>query len=306
MDAAVRVSDLPALPLDAWEDSKNTLHLYLQIVGKIRLALFPKTNHWWHVPLYVSSRGLTTRPIPYGDRMFEIQFDLIDHRLNVVCSDGRTEGFELNALSVADFYARLMGTLEREDIVVKIKAEPYDVPFSSTPFAEDREHAAYDKDWVSKYWQALVFVDSVFEAFRGRFVGKSTPVHLFWHHADLALTRFSGKAAPPLTGGSAADREAYSHEVISFGFWAGDGVTREPAFYAYAYPEPEGLQEEALSPPQAKWRTDYGYTMGFLTYEDMRQAADPEAYLLEFLESAYRVFARRAGWDVEQFALRPL
>ncbi len=294
---------LPALPLDAWADSKNTLHLFLQVVGKIRLELFPKTNHWWHVPLYVSCRGLTTRPIPYGDRLFDINFDLIDHQLVVLSSEGGSRTLPLQNQSVADFYKGLMALLGELDIHVRIKAEPYDVPFSSIPFAEDTRHASYDAAWIAKYWQILKFVDSVFEGFRGRFIGKSTPVHLFWHHADLALTRFSGKAAPALQGGSKADQEAYSHEVISFGFWVGDEQLREPAFYAYAYPEPQDLTDAALQPDAASWRSDYGYAMAFMPYEAVRRSADPRATLLSFLQSAYDGAAARAGWETAALAL---
>lgn len=296
-------STLPALPLDEWEDTQNTLHLFLQIVGKIRMSAFPKANHWWHVPLYVSSRGLTTRPIPFGDRVVEITFDFVDHRLLVVCSDGQTQGFSLEGLSVAAFYANLMQALSALGITVEIKAEPYDLPFSTIPFADDQEHASYDRECVEKYWQILLFVNEVFERFRGRFVGKSTPVHLFWHHADLALTRFSGKEAPPLQGGSRADKEAYSHEVISFGFWAGDKNTPQPAFYAYAYPEPEGISQTTLRPEAARWNTDYGYSMAFLSYEDVRNTNNPQETLLEYLEHSYQTFARPAGWDIQALAL---
>ncbi len=297
------MTTLPALPLDEWEDTKNTLHLFAQIVGKIRLGLFPKTNHWWHVTLYVSGRGLTTRPIPYGDRVFEIDFDLVDHRLRVSCSDGRGDSFELPGLSVAEFYTRLMRGLEALGIEVAIEASPYDVPFSDVPFAEDTDHDSYDAEAVARYWRMLVFVSSVFETFRARFVGKSTPVHLFWHHFDLAVTRFSGEPAPPLSGGTRADQEAYSHAVISFGFWPGDAQVREPAFYAYAYPEPAHMTEAPLSPAAARWNTDYGYAQAFMPYEPLRSVEDPAATLLEFLETTYRTFAERAGWDIEGLSL---
>lgn len=292
---------LPSLPLDAWEASKNTLHLYMQIVGKIRMALFPKTNHWWHVPLYVSCRGLTTRPIPVGDRLFEINFDFIEHYLLITSSDGQSAQFPLQDLSVAGFYRQIMQTLHDMGIEIQIKATPYDVPFSDIPFEQDEIHASYARDWIEKYFQLVAFVNNTFEIFRGRFIGKSTPVHLFWHHADLALTRFSGKAAPSLTQGTAADKEAYSHEVISFGFWVGDDNTRQPAFYAYAYPEPKDLITAPLLPDAANWRTDYGYTMAFLPYERIRSERQPREALLEFLESAYQACASRAGWDIQAF-----
>jgi hypothetical protein len=273
----------------------------MQIVGKIRMALFPKTNHWWHVPLYVSCRGLTTRPVPFGDRLFEINFDFIDHCLSIVSSDGQSAQFRLNNLSVASFYRQIMQALHGLGIEVQIKATPYDVPFSDIPFAQDKVHASYAPDWIEKYFQLLAFVNNTFEIFRGRFIGKSTPVHLFWHHADLALTRFSGKSAPSLSQGSAADKEAYSHEVISFGFWAGDDITRQPAFYAYVYPEPDDLIRAPLLPSAASWRTDYGYTMAFLPYDMIRSERQPRETLLEFLESAYQACAGRAGWDIQAF-----
>lgn len=294
---------LPELPLDKWESSKNTLHLFLQIVGKVRMALFPRMNHWWHVPLYVSSRGLTTRSIPYDGRMIDISFDFIDHQLYVSCSDGRQESFSLQNHSVASFYQSLMDILKTLGVHVSIIAKPYDLPFSNIPFADDSEHASYDPQWITKYWQTMGFVNATFEIFRGRFVGKSTPVHLFWHHADLALTRFSGKKGPVMEGRSKADQEAYSHEVISFGFWVGDNVVREPAFYAYMYPEPENITNEKLIPNSAKWNTDFGYSMAFLPYETVRTAEQPEQELLGFLQNTYEVCAKRAGWDIESFQL---
>ena len=296
-------STLPELSLDNWQDSKNTLHLYMQIIGKIRMSLFPKTNHWWHVPLYVSCRGLTTRPMPYADRLIDINLDFIDHMLVVSSSDGQTRRFPLLNLSVSGFYQTLMQTLADLDVTVQIKATPYDVPFSNIPFAKDNVHTSYEPEWIEKYFQILVFVDNAFEIFRSRFMGKSTPVHLFWHHADLALTRFSGKTAPPLAQGTAADKEAYSHEVISFGFWVGDDMTREPAFYAYSYPEPDGLGSASLSPATATWRNDYGYTMAFLPYEALRTQQQPRETLLMFLESAYQIMAQRCGWDIQALSL---
>ena len=293
---------LPRLPLDEWEMTKNTLQLYMQIVGKIRMALFPKMNHWWHVPLYVSCSGLTTRPIPFGGGLFEINFDFINHFLSISSSNGHSVKFPLNGLSVASFYSQIMQALNDLGIEVQIKATPYDVLFSDIPFEQDEVHASYARDWVDKYFQLLGFVNNTFEIFRGRFIGKSTPVHLFWHHADLALTRFSGRPAPILTQATSADKEAYSHEVISFGFWVGDDITREPAFYAYVYPEPEDLTSAPLLPDAASWRTDYGYTMAFLPYEAIRSERQPREALLAFLESAYQNCASRAGWDIQGFS----
>ena len=298
------MKDLPELPLDHWEASKNTLHLFLQIAGKIRMNLHPKTNHWLHVPLYVSCRGLTTRPIPYANKLFDISFDFIDHQLSVYCSDGSTVSLPLQNQSVASVYRWLIDSLQSIGVEANIVAKPYDVPFSTIPFAQDTEHASYDTQWIEKFWEILRFVNTTFEIFRGRFIGKSTPVHLFWHHMDLALTRFSGKEGPGMQGGTNADKEAYSHEVISFGYWVGDDTIREPAFYAYVYPEPENISNQPLQPAQASWRTDYGYAQAFLPYEAVRTATQPQQTLLTFLESAYEVSARRAGWDVDGFKLK--
>ncbi len=294
----------PPLPIEEWEDTKNTLHLYLQIIGKIRLRLFPKLNHWWHVTLYLSPRGLTTRPIPYRNLIFEIELDLIDHRLSIRSSDGREKSFPLDNLSVSQFYRSVFSSLSELGIEVKINPLPYDVPFSTEPFATDTKHASYDNAYVNRYWRILLQVYSVFQEFRGRFIGKSTPVHLYWHHADLAVTRFSGRRGPDRKEGTQADREAYSHEVISFGFWAGDDKVRAPAFYSYTYPEPEGLAHEPLSPEEAFWNTEGGNSMAILMYDDLRKRDHPQKALLDFLESAYQAGAKRADWNLEEFELK--
>jgi hypothetical protein len=294
--------ELPALALDDWEDSKDTLHLFVQIVGKVRLRLHPKLNHWWHVTLYVSPRGLTTHTIPYGGEAFEIAFDLIDHVLRVTTSRGAERSFPLGSLSVAQFHDRLFETLGALGIEASILARPYEHK-SQIRFAEDDQHAAYDPDYVHRYWRILVAVGNVMEEFRGRFLGKQTPVHLFWHSFDLALTRFSGRPAPEMEGGSASDREAYSHEVISFGFWAGDQNVRAPAFYSYTYPEPEGLSTEPLRPAAAAWNHQRGSALALLMYDDLRSTTDPRAALLDFFQSAYEAGAGRARWD--RAALEP-
>lgn len=297
------MTSFPDIPLDAWRPTKNTLHLYLQIVGKIRLAMHPPVNHWWHVPLYVSPRGLTTRAIPHRGGSFEIEFDFKDHKLVLRTSDGRVEDFALyDELTVADFYSSVMVNLAKLGIEPKIKAEPYDT-ISTTPFADDVEHKSYDKEYIARAHQTLVAVDDILEEFRGRFTGKSTPVHLFWHSFDLALTRFSGKKAPPIKGANMVTREAYSHEVISFGFWFGDDKSvPAPAFYSYTAPEPAGLTEEPLQPATASWNTEKG-AMALLMYDDARNSADPRKTVLDFLESAYRAGATRAGWDVGSFRM---
>jgi hypothetical protein len=293
----------PPLPLEQWKQTKNTLHLYLQIVGKIRLALFPRQNHWWHVPFYVSTRGLSTRPIPYKNGSFEIEFDFLEHKLKIITSGGTRREFDLrDGLAVAEFYQKVFENLSQLGIEAKIRAVPYEAP-STTPFAEDRENKSYDKEYVERFRQILISVNSIFEAFRGRFLGKQTPVHLFWHSFDLALTRFSGKEAPVRKEAGIVEREAYSHEVISFGFWAGDENVTAPAFYSYTAPEPENLTGEKLQPEQAFWNESGGGHLALLMYDDVRKSENPREIILEFLESAYQAGAKRAGWDIEKFKL---
>lgn len=295
----------PPLPLADWKATKDTLHLFIQVVGKVRLGLFPKKNHWWHVPLYLYPRGLTTRPIPVGYGAFEMAFDFLDHALVVTASDGSRQRLALHdGLSVAAFYAQVQQMLGTLGLDVAIKAEPYDRP-TTTPFPEDTDHATYDAAAVTQFWQILLGVGSILETFRGTFLGKSTPVHFFWHSFDLVVTRFSGDPAPPevWAGMGRVDREAYSHEVISFGFWPGDETTPAPAFYAYAYPEPEGLREEPLAPPEASWETVRDGAMALYPYDAMRLAANPRQATLRFLESSYQAGARRAGWPLEELRL---
>lgn len=299
-------NSLPPLPLEEWQETKNTLHLYLQIVGKIRLTLFPRLNHWWHVPHYVTPRGLTTRPVPYSGGSFEVQFDFVDHKLKINSSNGERLDFDLyDGLTVADFYRQVFENLEAIGVSCKIWAVPYEAP-STTPFAADTENKSYDKEYIERFRQILVGVNDIMEEFRGRFTGKSTPVHLFWHSFDLAVTRFSGKRAEVREGAGMVEREAYSHEVISFGFWTGDKNVPAPAFYSYTAPEPAGLAEEPLSPDSAKWAESNGAHMALLMYDDVRNADDPREMVLEFLESAYQAGAKRAGWDTESFELGPL
>jgi len=297
------MSQLPDLPLAPWKDTKTTLHLYLQIVGKIRMTLHPKLNHWWHVPLYVSARGLTTQGIPLGDRTLELEFDLIDHALDVRCSTGASRRIELlDGLSVATFHERVMAATADLGVDVRIKAEPYDPDRvgSRIPFAEDEKHHRYDPDAVNRFWRILSWVNRTLTEFKCRFNGKSTPVHLFWHSLDLAYTRFSGRSAP-LEGGTAADREAYSHEVISFGFWAGDDQVPAPAFYSYVYPEPKGLKDTSLQPEAARWNDNQGSAMALLMYDDIKAMENPRVALLAFLESAYRAGAELANWEPRRF-----
>jgi len=301
------MDNFPEMPLDAWRPTKNTRHLYAQIVGKIRLSMHPRVNHWWHVPLYVSPRGLTTRSIPYVGGNFEIEFDFKDHALKMRTSDGRVEDFALyDGLSVADFYESVFANLAKLGIKPEIWAVPYEAP-STTPFAEDYENKSYDKEYVERFHQILVAVNDIFEEFRGRFTGKSTPVHLFWHSFDLALTRFSGKVAPAMPEANMVTREAYSHEVISFGFWFGDDKPNSvaaPAFYSYTAPKPDALENEPLKPNGATWTPDGG--MALLMYDDVRNSGNPRKVALEFLESAYQAGATRAKWEVDNFRLGSL
>lgn len=293
----------PPLPIEEWEDTKNTLHLFLQIVGKVKLALFPKMNHWWHVPFYVSVRGLTTGPIPYEDMFFEMEFNFRDseHVLKIETSEGSLKTVPLKGLSVAGFYEKVFSSLNELGIVAGIRPVPYDIHGITEPFATDYQHASYDEEYVNRFWRILVQVYSIFQVFRGWFTGKSSPVHFFWHHADLTLTRFSGRPVPVNEEANPVERETSSHEMISFGFWAGDHNVREPAFYAYMHPQPVGFMNEPLSPEEAFWNHQAGLAM--LMYNDVRYADSPEKAVLDFLESVYQAGAKRANWDIEAFRL---
>ncbi|HKC62630.1 MAG TPA: DUF5996 family protein [Pyrinomonadaceae bacterium] len=283
----------PSLPLEEWKDTYATLHMWTQIVGKIRLVESPPLNHWWHVPLYVTARGLTTSPIPYDARTFEIDFDFIDHRLLITSSDGASETIPLVPRSVADFYKELMTRLHSIGIEVKIRAIPDEVQ-NPIPFAEDYEHASYDSEYANRFWRILVQTDRVFSEFRSRFIGKCSPVHFFWGSFDLAVTRFSGRRAPERVGADSITREAYSHEVISHGFWpGGNGV--EAAFYSYTAPAPDGLDKAQVRPAQAFYSSEMSEFL--LMYDDMRQSASPDSALMEFLQSTYEAGANLAKWD---------
>jgi hypothetical protein len=299
MSASIDVGQgLPALPLEDWEETKDTLHLWSQIVGKVRMASSAPRNHWWHVALYVDVRGLTTRRLrsPQGVS-FQIDLDFVDHRLVVRTNQGAAESFPLvDGLSVAAFDEELHGTLRRLGVDVAIRETPFGVPMT-TPFRADEEHAAYDREAVERFWRILDWTDGVFEEFAGWYCGKQSPVHVFWHSFDLALSRFGGRRAPAQPDADAVTREAYSHEVVSFGFWAGDKRLREPTYYSYTAPEPAGLRERPLRPQQARW-TAYGAgSLAVLPYEAVRNASDPRTALLAFLESAYQAGAGLAGWD---------
>jgi uncharacterized protein DUF5996 len=292
----------PALPLNQWKPTYHNLHMWTQIVGKVRLELTPKTNHWWNVPLYVSARGLTTSPIPYGNGVFEIQFDLIDHKLLIDCSDGRREVLSLEPRTVADFYSEFMSALHGLGIQVAIYAKPVEVP-DPVPFAEDRQYRAYDAQAAHRCWRILASCDSVFKQFRARFLGKSSPVHFFWGSFDLAVTRFSGRRAPERPGADAITREAYSHEVISAGWWPGGAGVDGPAFYAYAAPEPAGLAARKVCPEAAFYHPELKEFV--LMYDEVRSAPHPDRTLLEFLQSTYEAAATLAHWDREALEMHP-
>ena len=298
MSSSTRRRELPELPLTGWEETKETLHLWAQIVGKVRMASTAPRNHWWHVTLYVDVRGLTTRRMhARGGVAFEIDFDFVEHRLVVATNRGEVESFELvDGLSVAEFDEKLHATLAGLGIDVAIREQPYRVP-TTTAFPEDREHASYDRDAIERFWHVLEWTDGVLEEFAGWYCGKTSPVHLFWHSFDLALTRFGGERAPALPDANPVDEETYSHEVVSFGFWAGDANVREPTYYSYTAPEPAGLRQLPLHPGEASW-TEYGSgSLALLPYDAVRRASDPRAALLAFLESAYRAGAGLSGWD---------
>jgi hypothetical protein len=290
----LRAAVWPSLPLEEWQDTYATLHMWTQIVGKIRLVQSPPINHFWQVPLYVSARGLTTTAIPHGTRNFEIEFDFIAHQLVIRTSDGETRRLELAPRSVADFYRELMATLDALRLSVKIRAVPDELS-NPIPFADDHGHASYAPEYANRLWRILIQCDRVFKDFRARFIGKVSPVHFFWGSFDLAVTRFSGRPAPPREGADSITREAYSHEVISHGFWPGSGNIQMPAFYSYTTPEPAGLPQTPIKPATAFYNPE---TSGFiLPYDDVRKADEPERVLMEFLQSSYEAGANLAKWD---------
>ena len=289
----------PRLDLREWSTTCDTLHMWTQIVGKTRLALAPPENHWWQVCLYVTPRGLTTSAIPNDDRTFAVDFDFIDHRVSIRASDGATRELALRARSVADFFADYRHALDSLGISARIRGVPVEVQ-TAIPFADDTQHASYDAEAVTRWWRILVACDRVLKRFRGGFVGKASPVHFFWGSFDLATTRFSGRRAPPHPGGvpNCPDyvmREAYSHECSSVGFWPGGGAIAEPAFYAYAYPEPSGYRDRAVRPDGAFFHTELREFI--LPYEVVRRAESPDRALLAFCQSTYEIAADCGRWD---------
>jgi hypothetical protein len=295
--------DWPALPYAEWEPTKQTLHRYVQIVGKVRMALTPPLNHWWHVTLYVSARGLSTGPMPYGDRTITVELDFVDHRLAVRASDGGSAGFGLRERpACANFYAELFAALGDLGVTVAIDPRPFDLG-GGPAFPDDTEHASYDAAAVERFWTILRLTDSTLATFRSGFAGKAAPTQLFWHGFDLAHARFSGRRAPARPDADAITREAYSHEVIAFGWWPGDDRTTPfPAYYSYTAPEPDGLRARPLAPSAAFWQDTGSGSLAILPYDAVRAAAEPAAELLLFYERAYRAGAEAAGWDVAALA----
>jgi len=285
---------LPALPFESWKDTLATLHMWMQIVGKVRLKLCPLVNHWWNVTFYVTGRGMTTLVMPYQDRGVEIRFDFLDHKLILETSDGRTRVLDLKPQSVAEFYGRFTAALAELGLNVKIWTTPVEIP-EPIPFEQDHTHASYDAEAVHRFWLILAWVDEVFKEFRARFIGKVSPVHFWWGSFDHAVTRFSGRVAPERPGADRITREAYSHEVSSAGFWPGGGDIKGPAFYSYAAPEPPGFAEQRVGPAAAFYHAQMKEYL--LIYDDVRTAASPKAALMDFLQTTYDAAATLAKWD---------
>jgi hypothetical protein len=299
MHPTQRPQPWPELPLDAWADTYATLHRWMQIVGKVRLVQGPWLNHCWDSTLYVTARGLSTSPVAHGPRTFQVDFDFVEHRLRIESSDGGSGGFPLRAESVASFYRGLQEELESLGLPVRINKRPNEVP-DPVPFDEDEAHAAYDPEYANRFWRVLVQCERVFRTFRGRFIGKCSPVHFFWGAPDLAVTRFSGRVAPEHPGGipnlpDRVTRDAYSHEVSSAGFWPGGGPVSHAVFYSYAYPEPAGFSAASVRPGQAFWSADLKEFL--LPYDVVRTSEDPDAVLIEFLQSTYEAAANLGKWD---------
>jgi hypothetical protein len=284
----------PALPLQPWAPTRATLHMWTQIVGKVRLALSAYQNHWWQVPLYVGARGLSTTAIPYRGGNFEIEFDFIDHHLLIRTSEGKAKALALKPRSVAAFHAALMAALRDLGIAVRIWTMPVEIP-SPIRFEKDEKHASYDPEAVNRFWRALTCADAALKEFRGRFIGKCSPVHFFWGSFDLAVTRFSGRRARPIEGADAITREAYSHEVSSVGWWPGDAMIAAPAFYTYASPQPPGFADAAVRPAATTFNPQLSQFL--LMYDDARAAPSPHAAVLDFCQSTYEAAATLGEWD---------
>ena len=300
---------LPDLRYVGFEKEKLTLHLFLQVVGKIRLKLSPRKNHWWYITHYLNPQGFTTGAIPYNDGFssFSIDFNFIKHQLEIATSEGDFELIKLeNGLSVSDFYTEVFSILRTLKIYVKIVDKPFDLGIDKK-FSDISEIHHYDKSYAERLWKTLLWTDGVFKEFSGRFYGKTCPVHLYWHSMDLAVTRFSGKKAPKMpTEARLSDKDAYTHECISFGFWPGDDKVQEPAFYSYTFPNPEGLESQELQPKSASWEMNNGSPMAILTYANLKEEENPRKALLDFMESAYQAGAELAGWPIEDLKVPDL
>lgn len=292
----------PPLPLAEWQPTRDTLHMWTQVVGKVRLALAPRMNHWWQVPLYVSARGLTTSAIPARGGNFEVEFDFIAHQLRIETSWGGTRTMALAPQAVAEFYRKFMDLLETLEIAVKIWPMPVEIP-NPIRFDKDTVHASYDPVYANRFWRVLTSIDAVFKEFRCGFVGKSSPVHFFWGSFDLAETRFSGRRAPERPGADPVTKEAYSHEVISVGWWPGGGDITEAMFYAYAAPESAGFRESPVRPAQAFYHAQLGEYL--LPYDAVRTAASPREALLDFAQSTYEEGANLGKWDRAALERKP-
>jgi len=301
--------NLPYLKFDAWKETRITIHLLLQIIGKIRLKATPRKNHWWYITQYVSTQGFATPPIPLPDGInsFEIILNVHQQAVQIQTSLGEVVEFPLkNGYTVSEFYKDIMETLTGWGLQPKFIEQPLDMGID-TPFAEITEYHHYDWEAIQTFWQMMLWNDRVFKEFSGRFYGKTCPVHIYWHHLDLAVTRFSGKMAPPMDPKARLlEKDSYSHEVISFGFWAGDDNMPEPAYYAYAAPSPANLNQEPLLPEQAFWIDANGSPMAMLKYSDIVASDNPDETLLSFLESAYQGAAKLANWDIEALTVPAL
>jgi hypothetical protein len=295
MDSATNTAVWPDLPFHAWQGTCETLHMWTQIVGKVRLALSPAVNHWWHVPLYINSRGLTSSPIPYKHHIFEVQFDFINHNLLILTDDGRNKILPLMPRSVAEFYQEFMSALLALGIEVKINTLPSEVK-NPIHCDVDDVHTSYDAEYANRFWRILVQTELVMQQFRSSFLGKNSPIHFFWGSFDLASSRFSGRRAPERRGADAMTREGYSHELISCGFWPGNEALPDPVFYAYAAPEPPGFKTATILPNTAFYSPDLGEYL--LRYQDLRNSPTPEQDLLAFFQSTYDAGATLGKWDL--------
>lgn len=301
--------DLPTLPYQSWTETRITLHLVLQIIGKARLGLTTRKNHWWYITLYVSSRGFSTFTIPIedGNASLEIELDIPKRTVVITHSSKGNTHIELKTgQSVAQFYRDFMSAMSRMELSPQFVHKPFDMGIDK-PFDQLEEYDCFDWGPIQEFWRLMQWNNSIFKEFSGRFYGKTCPVQLYWHHMDLAVTRFSGKKLEPMDKSARiSDRDAYSHEQISFGFWIGDDTVPEPAYYSYTYPSPDKIEDQPLSPDDARWVDSNGSPMAFLRYADVKSSGDPRQAVLNFLESAYKAGATLAGWKIKNLTAPPL